>query len=95
MIRIQFLTDQDRVQGNDVLTAESVVRRLRGQIFEVSEAGLGLLDDHHIPYQTLPIAEPIGPGRGVQDLPSESQIFITKTRKYENTKGEDLPSRGV
>jgi hypothetical protein len=49
MIRIQFLTDSDRVHGNYLLATKSVVRRLRGQVFEVSEAGLKLLDDHHIP----------------------------------------------
>ena len=38
MIRIRFPTDQDRVQGNYLLATKSVVRRLRGQIFEVSEA---------------------------------------------------------
>jgi hypothetical protein len=58
MIRIRFLTDQDRVQGNYLLATKSVVRRLRGQVFEVSEAALKLLDDHHIPYQALPIPDP-------------------------------------
>jgi hypothetical protein len=58
MIRIRFPTDQDRVQGNYLLTTQSVVRRLRGQIFEVSEAGLKFLGDHHITYQTLVIPGP-------------------------------------
>lgn len=57
MIRIQFPTDRERVQGNYLLATKSVVRRLRGQIFEVSEAALKLLDDHQIPYQVLPIPE--------------------------------------
>jgi hypothetical protein len=65
MIRIQFPTDRDRVQGNYLLATRSVVRRLRGQIFEVSEIGLRLLDDHHIPYQVLPIPEPTGSDQGV------------------------------
>jgi hypothetical protein len=60
MIRIQFPTDRERVQGNYLLATKSVVRRLRDQVFEVSEAGLKLLDDHHIPYQVLPIPEPSG-----------------------------------
>ena len=38
MIRIRFPTDQDRVQGNYLLATQSVVRCLRGQVFEVSEA---------------------------------------------------------
>ena len=60
MIRIRFPTDHDRIQGNYLLATQSVVRRLRGQIFEVSEAALKLLDEHHIPYQTIPIPEPSG-----------------------------------
>ena len=53
MIRIRFPTDRERVRGNYVLATKSIVRRLRGQIFEVSEAGLKLLDEHKIPYQVL------------------------------------------
>jgi hypothetical protein len=60
MIRIRFATDQDRIQGNYLLATKSVVRCLRGQVFEVSESALKLLDDHHIPYQVLPIPEPSG-----------------------------------
>jgi hypothetical protein len=67
MIRIRFPTDQDRVQGNYLLATKSVVRCLRGQIFEVSEAALKLLDDHHIPYQVLPIPEPSGSDQEVQN----------------------------
>ena len=58
MIRIQFATDRDRIEGNYLLATQSVVRRLRGQVFEVSEAALELLDDHQIPYQVVPIPEP-------------------------------------
>jgi hypothetical protein len=58
MIRIRFPTDRDRVQGNYLLATKSVVRCLRGQVFEVSEAALKLLDDHQIPYETLAIPEP-------------------------------------
>jgi len=50
MIRIRFQTDQDRVQGNYLLATKSRVLRLRGQVFEVCEAALKLLDDHHISY---------------------------------------------
>jgi hypothetical protein len=67
MIRIRFATEQDRVQGNYLLATKSIVRRLRGQIFEVSEAALKLLDDHHIPYQTLPIPEPSGSDQEVRN----------------------------
>jgi hypothetical protein len=67
MIRIQFPTDHDRIQGNYLLATQSVVRRLRGQIFEVSEAALKLLDEHHIPYQTIPIPEPSGSDQEVRN----------------------------
>jgi hypothetical protein len=67
MIRIRFPTYRERVQGNYVLATKSVVRRLRGQIFEVSEAGLKLLDDHHISYQVLPIPEPSGSDQEVRN----------------------------
>jgi hypothetical protein len=67
MIRIQFSTDQARVQGNYLLATKDVVRRLRGDIFEVSEAGLKLLDDHQIPYQVLPIPEPSGSDEEVRN----------------------------
>jgi hypothetical protein len=60
MIRIQFPTERERIQGNYLLATKSVVRRLRGQVFEVSEAALKLLDDHQISYQVLPIPEPSG-----------------------------------
>jgi hypothetical protein len=67
MIRIRFPTDHDRIQGNYLLATKSVVRRLRGQIFEVSEIALKLLDEHHIPYQTLPIPEPSGSDQEVRN----------------------------
>jgi hypothetical protein len=67
MIRIQFPTDKDRVQGNYLLATKSVVRRLRGRVFEVSEATLKLLDDHQIPYQVLPIPEPSGSDQEVRN----------------------------
>ncbi len=67
MIRIQFPTDRECVQGNYLLATKSVVRRLRGHVFEVSEAGLKLLDDHYIPYQVLPIPEPSGSDQEVRN----------------------------
>ncbi len=58
MIRIQFSTDQDRIQGNYLLATQSVVRRLRGQIFEIVERDRKLLDEHHLHYTLVPIPEP-------------------------------------
>ena len=58
MVRIQFATNHDRIAGNYLLATHSVVRRLRGQVFEVGERDLDLLNEHHIPYTVLPIPEP-------------------------------------
>jgi len=63
MIRIRFHTDEDRIQGNYLLATNGGVRRLRGQIFEVTERGIKLLDEHQIPYTVLPIPEPSGADR--------------------------------
>ena len=67
MIRVQFLADRERVEGTYLLATKSVVRRLRGQVFEVSEAGLKLLDEHHISHQVLPIPEPSGSDQEVRN----------------------------
>jgi len=58
MVRIQFSTDQDRIKGSYLLATKSVVRRLRGQIFEIAEHDLKLLDEHQIHYTILPIPDP-------------------------------------
>lgn len=60
MVRIQFSTDQDRIKGNYLLATNSVVRRLRGQVFELAQRDLKLLDEHQIHYTILPIPEPSG-----------------------------------
>ena len=57
MLRIQFLTDQDRVKANYLLATKSVVRRLRGQIFEIAEHDRKLLDEHELHYKVLSIPE--------------------------------------
>ena len=67
MIRIQFATDQDRIQGNYLLATNSVVRRLRGQVFEIAERDLKLLDQHEIHYTVLPIPEPSGADQEVRN----------------------------
>jgi hypothetical protein len=67
MIRIQFPTDQDRIRGNYLLATKSIVRRLRGQIFEVPQAALKLLDDQQIPYQVLPVPEATGSDQAVRN----------------------------
>ena len=60
MIRIRFNTDQDRIQGNYLLATRSLVRRLRGQIFEIRECDLAILHEHQIPYTLVPIPDPTG-----------------------------------
>ncbi len=67
MTRIQFPTDQDRIQGNYLLATHGVVRRLRGQVFEVSDPQLKLLDAHRIPYAVVPIPEPTGSDQEVRN----------------------------
>jgi hypothetical protein len=67
MIRIQFSSEQDRVKGNYLLATKSVVRRLRGQIFEIAERDLKLLDEHQIHYTILPIPEPCGSDQEVRN----------------------------
>ena len=67
MIRIQFCTDQDRVKGNYLLATNSVIRRLRGRVFEVAERDLRLLDEHQIHYTVLPIPEPCGADQEVRN----------------------------
>jgi hypothetical protein len=60
MVRIQFATDRDRIEGNYLLPTRSVVRRLRGQVFEVAQFDLELLNEHQIHYSVLAIPEPAG-----------------------------------
>ena len=60
MIRIQFATERDRVRGNYLLATNTVVRRLRGQIFEITERDLKLLDEHQLHYTLVPIPDPCG-----------------------------------
>ena len=67
MLRIQFLTDQDRVKANYLLATKSVVRRLRGQIFEIAEHDRKLLDEHELHYKVLSIPEPTGQDEEVRN----------------------------
>jgi len=61
MVRIQFCTDQERVRGNYLLATHGVVRRLRGQIFELAERDLKLLDKHQLHYTLVPmVAKALG-----------------------------------
>ncbi len=60
MIRIRFATNEDRIKGNFLLATHTVVRRLRGQIFEIAEGDLQLLNGHQLHYALVPIPEPTG-----------------------------------
>lgn len=70
MIRIQFATDKDRIDGNYLLATNTVVRVLRGRIFEIAEHDRKLLDDHQIRYTILPIPEPNGSDHTLRNPPS-------------------------
>jgi hypothetical protein len=58
MKRIKFATDEDRVKGNYLLATNTVVRRLKGQIFAIAERDLRLLDEKKILYTLLPLPDP-------------------------------------
>ena len=58
IIRIKFLTEQDRVRGNWVLITNTVSRRLRGDIFEIADRDRKLLDDNQLHYAILPLPGP-------------------------------------
>ena len=60
MIRIKFDTDKDHIDGNYLLSTHTVVRQLRGRIFEIAERDRKLLDDHQLHYTVLAIPEPNG-----------------------------------
>jgi hypothetical protein len=67
MVRIQFCADQERVRGNYLLATHGVVRRLRGQIFELAERDLKLLDEHQLHYTLVPIPDPSGSDQEVRN----------------------------
>ena len=67
MIRIHFPTDQDRVKGNYLLATKSIVHRLRGQVFEIAERDLKLLDENHVSYTIVQIPEPSGSDQEVRN----------------------------
>ncbi len=67
MIRIQFANDQDRIRGNYLLATNTVVRRLRGQVFEIAERDLKLLDEHQLCYKVVHIPDPTGSDNEVRN----------------------------
>jgi hypothetical protein len=60
MVRIQFTTERDRIRGHYLLATNTVVRRLRGQVFEIAEHDLKVLDRHQLHYTLVPIPDPRG-----------------------------------
>jgi hypothetical protein len=54
MVRIKFHSDQDRVKGNYLLATSSITSRLKGQVFEVAEPDLKLLDEYRVSYSIIP-----------------------------------------
>ena len=70
MVRIQFSTTEDRVRGNYLLATNTIGRRLRGQVFEIAERDLKLLDEHQLHYTILPIPDPPGPDEEIRLPPT-------------------------
>ncbi len=60
MVRIRFANDEHRIRGNYLLATNGVVRRLRGQIFEIAEHDRKLLDEHQLHYTVVGIPDPTG-----------------------------------
>ena len=77
MIRIQFCSDKDRIDGNYLLATNTVVRQLRGRIFEIAERDRKLLDDHQIHYTILPIPEPNGSDFAFRNPPSVDLFLLS------------------
>ena len=61
MVRIRFSTEQDRIRGNYLLATKSSVRRLRGQLFEIADRDLKLLDEHQLHYALVAVPQPTRP----------------------------------
>jgi hypothetical protein len=70
IIRIKFVTDQDRIKGNYLLIRNTVSRRLRGDIFEIADRDRKILDDHQLHYTILPIPDPPGPDEEIRLPPT-------------------------
>ena len=70
MIRIRFNSDQDRIKGSYLLTIRTMVRSLRGDIFEIAEADRKLLDDHQLHYTIIPIPDPTGSDEEIRNTPA-------------------------
>lgn len=70
MIRIKFDTDKDRIDGNYLLATNTVVRVLRGRIFEIADRDRKILDDHQIRYTIIPIPDPNGSDHAFRNPPS-------------------------
>lgn len=66
MMRIQFATDQDRIQGFYLLATHTVVRSLPGRVFEIAEGDLKWLDEHGIHYTIIPVPDRRGTDQTVR-----------------------------
>ncbi len=55
MIRLRFNSDEERIRGNWILLENTVSRRLRGGIFEITEEDRKILDAHQLDYTVLPV----------------------------------------
>ena len=83
MIRIQFATDEHRVRGNYLLATKSVVRRLRGRVFEIAEGDRKLLDEHQLHYTLVGSPNTTG----ADDMPHDShQVVIFEAGNSERVR---------
>ena len=69
IIRIRFLTKEDRIKGSYVLITNTVSRRLRGDIFEIADKDRKILDDHQLHYEIVPVAESDGSDSAIRIPP--------------------------
>jgi hypothetical protein len=54
MVRIQFISETDEVNGFHLLATHSRLRGLPNGVYEVSQLALALLDQNSIRYKLLP-----------------------------------------
>jgi len=53
MVLIKFKTEKDKIEGFYILATEGVVRGLPGNIFEINDNMLTLLEDKNINYTVI------------------------------------------
>lgn len=57
MVRIQFISEQDEVQGFYLLATNTRARGHPEGMYEIAQSSLALLDQHSIKYRVIPPSE--------------------------------------